>query len=87
LSDYIDITETPNPNHKTRKWLVRNISTQVYLGCIHWRTGFRKYVFQPDTTLQLDFDASCLSKIIEFLNYHTKKHYDLLGNYAELNNK
>ncbi len=85
MSDFINIIEIPNPDRKTRKWLVKNISTQVYLGCIHWRTGFRKYVFQPDIIYKIDFDPSCLDKISKFMKYQTKQHYNLLGNYAELN--
>lgn len=79
-TNYLDIVETPNPGMKTRKWLVRNITTQAYLGMIHWRTGFRKYVFTPEL-YPLDFDADCLKKIYEHLEYYTRLHY------AELDNK
>lgn len=77
--NYIDFIEVPNPKHKTKIWHVRNIQTQVFLGYVHWRTGFRKYVFSPDIS-PLDFDDNCLEKITEFLKFRTERHY------AELNN-
>ena len=55
---------------KTQMWEVSSIMGGCILGYIQWRSGWRKYVFQPaeDTV----FDASCLREMADFLEQETR---------------
>lgn len=44
---------------------VLSIANDTPLGVIKWRSGWRRYVFEPcDSTV---FDAGCLKEIVEFI--------------------
>lgn len=58
---YVEISDTG----KTKVIGVGNNSGDK-LGIIKWRSGWRKYVFEPETCTV--WDAKCLTDIITFLN-------------------
>lgn len=53
------------PKRKTEVWSVESSTSHVYLGTILWRTGWRRYVFEPGPNTV--FDAACLAEITGFI--------------------
>lgn len=64
MSKYLKFEELPNPVGKTRRFRVLNTKGES-LGWIHWRSGWRRYVFGVGTVVE--FDPACLIAISEFL--------------------
>lgn len=62
---FLQFEEVPNPKGKTRRFKVNNTSGEP-LGWIHWRSGWRRYVYGtgPGVT---EYDVSCLTEITAFI--------------------
>jgi NADH:ubiquinone oxidoreductase subunit len=63
--------EGTTPSGLTERWTVYNSVTEIPLGWISWRAGWRKYVF--NTMADMSFDASCLDEISAFLKREMAK--------------
>jgi hypothetical protein len=51
---------------KTEVWEVESSDGKTYLGTVLWRTGWRRYVFEPaDRSV---FDSACLGEITSFID-------------------
>lgn len=61
---YIEFIETKDTG-KTKKFCV-NSKTGCYLGVVSWYSGWRRYVFKPES--ETIFDSKCMLEIIEFIN-------------------
>ena len=59
---------------KLHKYWVININLDQEIGIIHWRGGWRQYVFQayPD----IDMSRSCQKEIIKFIDKLMKEWKD-----------
>ena len=51
---------------KTKVYELYNIETSELVGIVKWYSGFRKYVFYPESNML--FSESCLSQIVDFIN-------------------
>ncbi len=49
-------------NGKTQVWSVLNSSTGIRLGTIRWYSGWRRYVFMPESDTM--YDALCMTEIV-----------------------
>lgn len=54
---------------KTNRWTVLSVFGGDTLGYVHWRSGWRKYVFSPAPST--DFDDLCLRVITDFIARET----------------
>lgn len=61
---YLVFSEQPSPG-KTKRFIVRNNSGEQ-LGWIHWRNGWRKYVY--GTSVVGEYDTNCLKEITSFID-------------------
>lgn len=61
---FLEFVEIENPKGKTKKFQINNKQGEM-LGWIHWRSGWRKYVYG---TIQAEYDTNCLTEITDFLN-------------------
>ena len=63
-----------SPSGKTERWLVttHNLPTVVTLGEIYWYSGWRRYIFTPESGRI--FDSDCLNRISAFLDQRFGKH-------------
>jgi hypothetical protein len=68
---YLSFVEQPNPGKLTKVWHIYSAvqaGPQPHpLGVIHYRPGWRKYVFWPGDAV---FDVGCLTEIVNFLTQH-----------------
>lgn len=62
---FLVFEEVPNPKGKTKRFRVKNTSGDV-LGWIHWRSGWRKYVYGTGQSVT-EYDVVCLTEISNFL--------------------
>ena len=53
-------------NTKLHKYEVTNTHFQEVIGIIHWRGGWRQYVFQAQP--KVDMSRSCQKEIIKFID-------------------
>jgi hypothetical protein len=53
------------PKRTTSIHVVHNVSNDDVLGTIKWRSGWRRYVFYPNS--HTVFDAACLQEIVVFI--------------------
>ncbi len=65
---------TESKNHKTRVWRVVAKQGNQPLGLVLWYSGWRKYVFAPDTGSE--YEQDCLRDIAEFIESATREHYE-----------
>lgn len=56
---------------KTKIWEVVATLSEDRLGCIRWRSGWRKYVFSPAP--HTDYEQDCLRIIADFIEQETAK--------------
>jgi hypothetical protein len=56
----------PNIHRKTDMYEVFNKMTDEKIGAIHWRGGWRQYVFQAEPNI--DMSRSCQKEIIKFMD-------------------
>lgn len=52
--------------HKLHRYKVINIKLEQIIGIIHWRGGWRQYVFQAEA--EIDMSRSCQKEIIKFID-------------------
>lgn len=64
---FLKFTQIPNPGRLTKQWAVTNAENQSLLGHVHFRAGWRKYVFN---SFEAEYDAKCLTEITNFLIEH-----------------
>lgn len=65
---------------KLHKYNVMNINRAVHeeIGIIHWRGGWRQYVFQAKP--EIDMSRSCQKEIIRFIDKLMKKWRESIKN-------
>ena len=56
---------------KTDRYNVINTKLGQEIGVIHWRGGWRQYVFQAKP--EIDMSRSCMKEVIEFIDQKMKK--------------
>lgn len=69
---HLTVEETPNPNAKTKLWLVRNKYEGDLLGRIRWWPTWRKYTFAPEPGCV--FEEVCMRELSQFLVNETHAH-------------
>jgi hypothetical protein len=70
---YMNFRKTEKPRGKvTETWEVTSTASGCLLGCVLWRTGWRRYVFEPEVNTV--FDAVCLRELTDFVEQQTKLH-------------
>lgn len=62
---FLVFSEVPNPKGKTKRFVVLNTSGDK-LGWIHWRSGWRRYVYGTGQTVT-EYDVNCLTEISNFI--------------------
>jgi hypothetical protein len=63
---YMQFHEDSIPGRKTQVWDVESSDQKTYLGTILWKTGWRRYVFEPAE--RSVFDRACLDEIAQFID-------------------
>ncbi len=64
-SNHLEFEKLPlEKGHKLHKYEVRNHSLYQKIGIIHWRGGWRKYVFRAKP--EVDMDKGCHKQIDDF---------------------
>lgn len=67
---YIEFKQCELPRgRKTQAWEVSSIAGGCLLGYVQWKTGWRRYTFEP--TEDTVFDALCLKELAQFLETQT----------------
>jgi hypothetical protein len=67
IKTYLKFSEEPTlPGKKTKVWLVENQAGE-YLGQIHWRTGWRRYVCVMDE-FDTEWSVECLRELADFID-------------------
>lgn len=66
---FLNITEQKTEGE--RKTKIFQVYSNVFLGLIHFRSQWRKFVFEPTTNVV--FDSSCLNEIANFCTSETNK--------------
>jgi hypothetical protein len=64
-----------SPSGKTKMFCIKNKKQDV-LGMIYWRATWRKYVWTPFESY--DLDVNCTKDIVEFLESLTTEHKQIL---------
>ncbi|MCB7129197.1 MAG: hypothetical protein J3T61_06650 [Candidatus Brocadiales bacterium] len=67
---YIEFVPLRNPGKKTRLWNVMSYEDEL-LGFIQYNTGWRRYVFFPNSPTY--YEQDCLRKIADFVEEQTTK--------------
>lgn len=62
---FLVFNEVSNPKGKTKRFTVNNTSGEM-LGWIHWRSGWRRYVYGTGKTIT-EYDVVCLNEISNFI--------------------
>ncbi len=66
-SNHLEFEKLPlEKGRKLHKYRVHNHSLYQYIGIIHWRGGWRQYVFQAKPLV--DMSRSCHKQIDEFID-------------------
>lgn len=63
---------------KLHKYKVKNIKFGEYIGIIHWRGGWRQYVFRADP--EIDMSRSCQKEVTKFIDKLMDEWKDKLNN-------
>ena len=56
---------------KTKTWTVLATRSNDTLGYVHWRSGWRRYVFSPLPST--DYEQDCMRTIADFIESETAK--------------
>ena len=66
--------EQSQEHKKTKDWALWKDSKGCsdLLGAVHWRTGWRQYVFTPEKNT--DWSFGCLEFVIQFLSSVSAQH-------------
>ena len=74
-SNHLEFTKQRlEKGRKLHKYIVRNHSLYENIGIIHWRGGWRKYVFQAYP--KVDMDKQCHKQIDDFIDKLMKEWKD-----------
>lgn len=65
MKSFLQFEEVPNPKGKTKRFNVRN-NDGFLLGWIHWRSGWRRYVYGTGQSVT-EYDVNCLTEITTFI--------------------
>lgn len=63
---FLVFEEIPNPKGKTKRFVVKSRTSGDRLGWIHWRSGWRRYVYGTGQVVT-EYDSFCLIEITKFL--------------------
>lgn len=63
---------------KLHKYKIHNIHTGEEIGEIHWRGGWRQYVFQANP--EIDMSRSCFKEIGKFIDKLMKEWKESINN-------
>ena len=70
MKNYLAISPgTKKEGQKTYTYCVFSAGTAILLGVVKWRTGWRRYAFEPEVNTV--FDSACLTEMAQFLDQQT----------------
>ena len=76
MSKYLKFEDISSPNKKTKDFRIWHTETNVFLGFINWKSGWRRYVFTPPGDCV--YDCGCLKGITDFISGLMKERADRL---------